>query len=183
MITEVITLRHIAKVTLSHVFSNAEFELWCDIDADYWSLIRENIKIKQMPTYELFIGHNMLGLETANILFTWVHFCIERSKTEDTKLALPLVLKNTSPIDLSKDYHYRFYEYLENNPIAKTMFLGLGNPRNNYDLEDGHRITLKRNGNPESMEFHDKIKQFLGLRDTQFWYATDFIFNEYQTEK
>lgn len=179
MIVEVVTLRHIVKVTLSHVFSDAAFELWCDIDTDYWSLVREHLKIKQMPNYDLFIGRNIAGNEAANVPFTWLHISAERSKIEDTKSELPLVLKNTSPIDLSEDYHYRFYEYLENNPVAKTMFLGLGKPRDNYDLEHGHKITLRNGGDPEAMEFHDRIRELVGIRDVQFWYATDFVYAEY----
>lgn len=183
MIVEVVTLRHIIKATLSSVIRPDEFEIWCDLDSDYWSIIRDNLKIKQLPDYQFFIGRNIVGNEAGSVPFTWLHVVIVQSKIEDTKLELPLVIKNTSPIDLSDDYYYKFYEYLENNPLAKTIFLRLGSPRDNYDLEGGHKIVQKNGGNPEAMEFYNRIKEFTAMTDVQFWYVTDIVHAEYLRER
>lgn len=181
MIIEVVNLRHIVKAKLSYEF-NVEFELWADIDSDYRSIIREHLKIKQLPNYNFTIGQNAYGNETAHIPFTMIYINIERAKIENLQLELPLVIKNIPPLNLSEDYRYTFYDYLESNPVAKAVFLGLGNPRDNYDLANGHKIILKNSGNPEAMDFYQRIKQFVGISDVQFWYATDFIYSEFDKE-
>lgn len=128
MITEVVKLRHINKVIMFEYGFAREgwFEAWFDADQDWEVETKRLIAVKEMPEYQLLDYPNP---NFKSIAFTTLSVCVTPAKIENVDIILPTIKHNKSPFSVNGDQYFRLYDYLENNPISKTDFFRLGDPR------------------------------------------------------
>lgn len=174
MITE--TVRHIHKIRLlEYGMTRDWFEMWFDIDQDWKKEIGKYLIISELPSFTLLEVPNP---DCLRIAFTRMCLDVQRTTIRDLDIDLPLVIKNQSPFSLISDEYFIFYEYLENNPIAKTTFLMLGHPEQYLQLRNASILLFSDN---DASVFYDQVKHLFTC-DTSYWYKSKDIYDMYVTE-